>query len=189
MVGFYLLVYGAYNPVGSRSQFLYVSRQPEREREGAALPNASAPNRTILLVEDNENDAALLKLMFRRSRILNPLQVVESVQEGIGYLKGEARFSNRAQFPFPILLIVDARLPDGSGFDLLRWLQNNRSAGPVAVVMLTGTDVNAYKLSYELGAQSFLTKPLKFEDFRNMVERVRGIKLASTANGYLLDVE
>lgn len=144
---------------------------------------------TILVVDDNDNDAALLKLMFRRSRILNPVQVVNSIQEAVQYLKGEGRFSDRDTHPFPTLLLLDVHLPDGSGFDLLRWLQTNKAQRPLAVVVLTGSDVTVFKMAYQMGAHSFLTKPLKFEDFHNMVQHVRGIKLIRRDDGHLLEVE
>ena len=153
------------------------------QREHAPA-GATPPPGTILVVEDNDNDGALLKLMFRRSRILNPVQVVWAVQDAMRYLKGEGPYADRSVHPFPTMLIVDSHLPDASGFDLLRWLQDHKALAPAVVVMLTGSDVHAFKTSYELGAQSFLTKPLKFDDFKNMVERVRGIKLTSTPDGY-----
>lgn len=154
-----------------------------------ADPKAIPLAGTILVVEDNDNDAAILKLMFRRSRILNPLQVVISVQDAIHYLKGDVPFADRQMFPFPMLVMVDSHLPDGSGFDLLRWLQVHKPQKPLAVVMLTGSDIHAFKTSYDLGAHSFLTKPLKFEDFHNMVQAVRGIKLTTTAEGHRLEAE
>jgi CheY-like chemotaxis protein len=156
---------------------------------GAASQTTPMSARTILVVEDNDNDAALLKLMFQRSRILNPLQFVNSVQDAQCYLKGEGPFSDRQLFPFPILLLVDSHLRDGSGFDLLRWLQVHKAQTPLALVMLTGSDVHSFKMSYDLGAHSFLTKPLKFEDFQNMVQRVRAIKLTPTGDGHLIELE
>lgn len=160
----------------------------EHGPEGGA-PSAAGPANTILVVEDNDNDAALLRLMFRRSRILNPMRIVTTVADAKSYLNGEGAFADRHAYPFPTLLIVDAHLPDASGFDLLRWLQVHKSLTPPAVVMLTGSDIQAFETSYRLGAHSFLTKPLKFEDFENMVQRVRGIKLTTTQDGYLLELE
>jgi len=151
--------------------------------------NTTSEPKTVLVVEDNDNDAALLKLMFRRSNILNPIQVVTSIHDATAYLTGEGKFSDRAAYPFPILLLLDCHLRDGSGFDLLRWLQAHKPQGPLAVVMLTGSDVPSFKMSYELGAQSFLTKPLKFPDFENMVTHVRVVKLTSTPKGRWLEPE
>ena len=155
----------------------------------AADPKASQSPRTILVVEDNDNDAELVRLMFRRSRILNPLQFVSTVQDAFCYLKGEVPFADRAAFPFPILVMVDSHLPDASGFDLLRWLQMNKVESPLVGIMLTGSDLNALKMSYEVGAKSFLTKPLKFADFENMARGVSGLKLTTTAAGHILEPE
>ena len=148
-----------------------------------------ASPRTILVVDDNDNDAALLKLMFRRSRILNPVQAVESIRDAQCYLKGDGRFADRQAYPFPALMLLDSHLGDGSGFDLLRWLQANAAQSPRAVVMLTGTDINAFRMSYDCGPHSFLAKPLKFEDFQNMVAFVRGIKLTAVPEGHVLELE
>ena len=127
--------------------------------------------------------------MFRRSRILNPVQIMGSLREGIAYLKGDGPFADRKVYPFPTLLILDSHVGDGSGFDLLRWLQEHKTHAPPVVVMLTGSDLGSFERCYGLGAHSFLTKPLKFEDFQNMVQHVRGIKLTSTPAGHLLELE
>lgn len=162
----------------------------EIKKPGPATQDAAARAvKTILVVDDNENDLALLNLMFRRSRILNPVQTVTSLQSAIRYLSGEGMYADRETYPVPTLLLVDAHLGDGSGFDLLRWLKVHATKSPRAVVMLTGSDVHSFRMSYDLGAHSFLTKPLKFEDFQNMVNHVRGIKLVSTIAGHLLEVE
>jgi len=133
-----------------------------------------------------------MKTMFRRSHILNPLQCVRTVQDAICYLKGEGMYSDRTIYPFPTLLFVDLHLGDGSGFDILRWIQAHKAQAPLAplvLVVLSGSDVNAFRKSYELGAHSFLTKPLRFEDFQNTVQLARGIKLTQTENGYLMEIE
>ncbi len=112
------------------------------------------------------DDLLLLKLMFRRSRILNPLISVGSVNDAIRYLRGE-----------------------DSGFDVLRWIRTHRGQSPLAVVVLSGSDVQAFRQAYALGADSFLVKPLKFDEFENMVRHVRGIKLTYTPEGHLLELD
>ena len=144
---------------------------------------------TILVVDDSEDDLQLLNLMFRHSRILNPLQKVHGVNDALCYLKGEGIYADRKAYPFPALLLLDLHLRDGSGFDVLRAMRQHRSPSPAAVVVLSGSDVKAFKQAYDLGAQSFLTKPLKFDDFQNMVQHVRGIKLTRTEDGHLLEAE
>lgn len=141
------------------------------------------------MVDDRPDDIDLLKLMFKRSRIMNPVQSVGTVEDAIRYLKGEGTYSDRQTYPFPALILIDVRLPDGSGFDVLRFLRKNKVEAPLAAVVLSGSDIHAFRQAYELGAHSFLTKPLKFEDFQNMVAHVRGIKLTKASDGYLLEAE
>ena len=157
--------------------------------EGVRQPRAAVSAATILVVDDNEDDVILLRHMLKRSQVRNPLQHVVSLDEAMCYLKGQGAFLDRQAHPFPALLIIDSHLPDGSGFDLLRWLKVHRPQWPLAAVMLTGSDIQSYNMSYALGAQSFLTKPLKFEDFANMVRTVRGIKLVTAPDGYVLEAE
>jgi CheY-like chemotaxis protein len=149
--------------------------------------NANA--KTILVVDDRLDDLELLKVMFKRSRILNPFHVVHTVQDAICYLKGEGRFADRDLYPFPALVLLDLHLPDGHGFDVLRWAQQHQHKCPTAVVVLTGSDVTAIRHSYELGAHSFLIKPLKYEDFENLVTNIRSLKLTNTGYGRLIELD
>ena len=141
---------------------------------------------TILLLENNPDDVALLRLMFQRSGILNPLHVTETVHDTICYLKGEGVYQDREKHPVPVLLMLDVHLADGRGQDVLNWLKSNLANRRFPAVVLSGSDINRIRRFYELGAESFLVKPLRFEDFRNMVEHTRGIKLESTSDGQVL---
>ena len=127
--------------------------------------------------------------MFKRSRILNPVRRTVSVQDAVCYLKGEGQYADREQYPFPTLLFIDLHLSDGSGFDILRWIGRHQAQSPAGVVVLSGSDVNAFRTAYELGADSFLVKPLNFQEFQNMVRHVRGIQLVESGAGFVLDVE
>jgi len=145
--------------------------------------------RHILVVDDCHADVELLKVLLRRSRVLNPLSVVHTANDAIAYLQGTPPFANRDLHPFPALVLLDLHLPDGHGFDVLRWVQEHHWDDSLAVVVLTGSDVHAIRQSYELGARSFLTKPMKYEDFDNMVRNVRGLRLRRTGYGSLLETE
>ena len=145
--------------------------------------------KTVLVVDDRPDDLELLRIMFRRSRIRNPMQTVDKVHDAICYLKGEGVYADRRKYPFPVMALLDLHLPDGCGFDVLRWIRANRALSPLAVVVLSGSDVMAFRQAYELGAHSFLVKPLKFEEFHNMVSFLRGIKMTRTAEGYVLEPE
>ena len=145
--------------------------------------------RTILVVDDSHDDLTLLRLMFRRFRILNPVFTVSTVDDAVCYLKGEGDYADRKKYPFPTMLFVDLHLNGESGFDVLRWLQKHRKRVPLAVVVLSGSDLQAFKQAYALGADSFLVKPLRFDDFENLVRHIRGIKLTQTPQGFLVELD
>ena len=144
---------------------------------------------TILVVDDSESDVELLQHMLRRYAVLNPVQAVQSVHDAICYLKGEGIYQDRQRYPFPILVLLDLHLPDGTAFNVLHWLEAHPTRLPTAVVVLTGSDRNAIQRSYAMGAHSFLVKPLRFEDLQNMVSNVRGLKLTRTAEGHILQAD
>lgn len=144
---------------------------------------------TILVVEDRGDDYLLFQRMLKKSKIFNPTQLVETVEDALSYLKGEGEYKDREKYPFPILMLLDVHLPDGTAYDILKWISTHPQKAPAAVVVLTGSDVHAIRRSYAAGASSFLTKPLRFEDFENMTKAVRGIKLRKAEQGYILEPE
>ena len=68
----------------------------------------------ILLIEDSDDDVLLTQLALRRAKIPNPLIVTRDAQQGIAYLEGTGKFSNRAEFPIPGLVLLDISLPGGA---------------------------------------------------------------------------
>ena len=78
---------------------------------------------TILLAEDDQNDVFFMQRAFSQARLLNPLKVVRDGEETIQYLQGEGVYADRVQYPFPVLLLLDLRMPRRNGFDVLEWLR------------------------------------------------------------------
>ena len=115
---------------------------------------------------------------------MNEVQVVKTVADAICYLKGDGAYADREAFPFPILVLLDLHLTDGSGFEVLDWIRRHGKAAAPAVVVLTASDVNAIQQSYSLGADSFLVKPMSFDDFDNTITRLRGVRMVATGEGY-----
>jgi CheY-like chemotaxis protein len=128
---------------------------------------------TILLAEDREDDVILVQRAFERVSIRNPLFVVRDGQEAIDYLSGVFPFSDRDRFPIPALLLLDLKMPRMDGFDVLRWLKTQPNLASLRVVVLTSSeDVRDVSKAYQLGANSFLVKPLDFENTVAMVETI-----------------
>jgi CheY-like chemotaxis protein len=128
---------------------------------------------TILLAEDREEDIILIRKAFEKSGIRNPLFIVRNGEEVINYLTGVGCFSDRLQYPLPALLLLDLKMPGTDGFDVLRWLKTRRDLAPLRVVVLTSSqDIRDVNRAYQLGANSFLVKPLDFHNTVAMAETI-----------------
>jgi CheY-like chemotaxis protein len=130
-------------------------------------------NGPILLAEDNPDDALLFELAFRKAGLSNPIYTVSDGDLAIEYLKGEGAHQDRTRFPIPRLLIVDLKMQRVGGFEVLAWVRKSPQWRCLPVIVLTtsyyGPDIKA---AYELGANSFLTKPNEFNDFVMTVKQM-----------------
>ncbi|NOX20755.1 MAG: response regulator [Nitrospirae bacterium] len=128
---------------------------------------------TILLVEDDPNDVILIKRAFQKNGLINPIKVVSNGEEAIQYLEGKGPFSDRARYPIPILILLDLKMPKMSGFEFLKWVRAHPKYKKIIVVILTSSrespDINR---AYELGANSFLVKPVEFTDLIRLVKEL-----------------
>jgi len=115
---------------------------------------------TILLVEDEISDAALVQRAFERAKVLNPVVHLRNGDEALGYLAGVGKYTDRVQHPLPVLILLDLKLPGMTGLQLLQWMRTNREIRRIPVVVLTGDDSpGALTAAYDLGANSYLVKP------------------------------
>jgi CheY-like chemotaxis protein len=107
--------------------------------------------------------------------LINPLYVVRDGEEAIAYLKGEDRFANRDEYPLPTLLLLDLKMPRKDGFGVLEWIRQQPSLRRLRVVVLTGSeDIYDVNRAYDLGANSFLVKPLNMDEFVRLTEAIHG---------------
>jgi CheY-like chemotaxis protein len=123
----------------------------------------------ILLAEDEEDYVLLIKRAFSRANILNPLYVVWNGEEVIYYLKGQGKYSNRAEYPLPDLLLLDIKMPRVNGFEVLTWIRQQKELSGLRVLMLTSSDeIRDVNRAYQMGANSFLVKPSDFDDLAEL---------------------
>ena len=121
----------------------------------------------ILIAEDQEDDIILIRRAFKEANIRNPLFIVRDGEEAILYLKGEGKFSNRAEYPLPDLLLLDLKMPGLDGFDVLVWVRKQSHLSSLRILVLTSSEeIYDVNLAYQLGANSFLVKPYDFDDFK-----------------------
>jgi CheY-like chemotaxis protein len=136
----------------------------------------------FLLVEDTEEDVLLIHRAFLKANILNPLQVVRSGEDAIEYLQGTGRFSNRAEFPLPSLVLLDLKMKGIDGFEVLRWIRQQPDLTRLRVVVLTSSNaVSDVNLAYQLGANSFLVKPVDFDRLVEISQALKGYWLWMSA--------
>ena len=121
-------------------------------------------NNVILIVEDNADDVLLIKRALEHVGVRNLTQVAQDGNEAIAYLDGEGRFANRTKYPLPRVVFLDLNLPGKTGHEILAWMAEREALGEIVRVVLTGSDdPSDLRKAYELGANSYLIKPLTAE--------------------------
>jgi len=127
--------------------------------------------RTILLVEDDPNDVLLVQRAFRNARIANPIHAVPHGDAAVAYLSGTGEYADRERHPLPVVILLDLKLPRRSGHEVLQWLRQQPVLKRLPVVVLTSSketeDINR---AYDLGANSYLVKPVAFDDLQQMAQ-------------------
>jgi CheY-like chemotaxis protein len=134
----------------------------------------SLARETILLVEDDPHDTVLLQRTFQRFNLAAPPQVVTSGELAIAYLDGQEPYANREKHPLPTLIFLDLKLPGMSGFEVLTWVRQQLRHARTQIVVLTGSrkSLDVYR-AYELGASSYLVKPVQPEDISRLAESLK----------------
>lgn len=129
----------------------------------------------VLLVEDNEDDVTLIRRAFSKGSVVNPLQIVSSGEEALEYLLGIGRYSNRHEYPLPELILLDLKLPGIDGIQVLRWIRQQPGLKALRVVVLTSSNaLRDATVAYRAGANSFLVKPIDFDEFDNLTNAIQG---------------
>jgi two-component system response regulator len=131
-------------------------------------------SKTILLVEDNDDDVALTLRAFKRSHLMNPVTVVRDGVEALDFLFARGAYAQRGSTP-PTLVILDLKLPKLDGLGVLKAMRADARTSLLPTVILTSSkeeqDVVA---GYSLGANSYVRKPVDFAEFLEAV-KVLGI--------------
>ena len=127
----------------------------------------------ILLVEDNPDHAELTTKALQRGKLANRIHWVKDGEEALHYLFHEGAYSNGKSAPRPGLILLDIRLPKVDGFEVLRRVKADQGLCSVPVVMLTTSDRGEeVSEAYRLGANSYITKPVRFSEFIEKIEAV-----------------
>lgn len=132
-------------------------------------------SKTILLVEDNPDDVTLTLRAFKRQNVHNDLVVARDGLEALDYLFGTGAFANRDVGNMPQLILLDLKLPRIDGMEVLRRVRADKRTCLLPVVILTTSrEEQDLTDSYASGANSYICKPVDFEQF---IEAVRQVDL------------
>lgn len=142
----------------------------------------------VLLVEDDPNDVLLVQRAFRRANLANPIQVVGDGEAAVDYMAGRGPYQDRRGHPLPAIMLLDLKLPRRSGFEVLEWLRRQPGLRRLPVVVLTSSALAAdIRRAYELGANSYLVKPLEFDALQDILRAVAAYWLGLNQRVDLMD--
>jgi two-component system response regulator len=128
---------------------------------------------TILLVEDNPDDEALTMRAFKKSHLANDVIVARDGVEALDYLFGTGAYEGRDVTDKPHLILLDLKLPRLDGMDVLKRIRSDERVNLIPVVVLTSSREQEDLLrSYALGANSYIRKPVDFNQFVQAVQQL-----------------
>ncbi len=127
----------------------------------------------ILLVEDNPQDAELMIRSLRKTNVANPIYHVEDGAEALDFLYCRGAYGDREPGNEPKVVFLDLKLPKLSGLEVLRQIKTDERLRKLPVVVVTSSREDPdIKAAYELGVNSYVVKPVEFEDFAETMRRL-----------------
>ena len=127
----------------------------------------------IILVEDNPSDADLIKRSLNKNNVANKILHLKDGQEVLQYLFGEGQWKGRTTANTPKVILLDLKMPKVSGIEVLKKIKSNQETMGIPVVVLTSSKEDPdIKECYKLGVNSYVVKPVGFEDFSRTVAQL-----------------
>jgi len=128
----------------------------------------------ILLVEDDPDHVELTIKALKENHVLNEVYVAKDGQEALDFMYHRGSYADEKRFPRPGLILLDIRLPKIDGLDVLKQLKSDIQFKSIPIIMLTTSDRDEeIAESYAGGANSYVVKPVEFEDFAKKVKQLR----------------
>ncbi len=130
-------------------------------------------NKHILLVEDNPDDVKLTLRALEKSRIANEVVVTSDGVEALDYLFGTGKFAGRDMSIMPQVVLLDLKMPKIDGLEVLKRIRSDETTKLMPVVVLTTSTLDKDRIeSYKLGANSYIRKPVDFNQFAEAVQQL-----------------
>lgn len=138
------------------------------------------PAVTVLHVDDDPNDTELLRAAARKASVRFVLHNVEDAEQAIAYLSGKGVYADRCLYNLPALVLLDLKMPRATGFEVLKWIRQHPSLGQVPVVVLSGSELqDDIQQAYDVGANSYMVKPLGFDALVQLVKNINAAWIAA----------
>ena len=129
------------------------------------------PEYPILLVEDNLDDVLITKRAMAKGRIRNKLYIVHDGEEALDFFKKQGKYKDA---PTPTLVLLDLKMPKLDGFGVLKEVKSDENLKSIPIIVLTSSERDKdIDLAYKLGANSYIMKPVNFDNF---IETILSIK-------------
>jgi len=130
-------------------------------------------NKVILLVEDSPEDYEATMRAFKKSNLKNPIFRCKDGQEALDYLFNQNQFQDKNQFPRPCIILLDLNLPKVDGREVLQKVKSDPSLKTIPVIILTTSDDDIdIQKCYELGANSYIRKPVDLINFFESIQKL-----------------
>jgi CheY-like chemotaxis protein len=126
--------------------------------------------KAILIADDFEDDAILLRKTLEMAGVKNPVFVVADGEEAVAFLKGDGKYADRDKFPLPSVVLLDLKMPKVTGFEVLQWMHQADQKDILKIVLSGHQDLKEVNRAYMLGARSFLLKPCHVLDVQNLMQ-------------------
>jgi len=130
-------------------------------------------NKIILLVEDNPDDVALTMRALKKSKILNEVVVAQDGVEALEYLFGMGKYAERDARALPQVVLLDLKMPKMDGLEVLQRVRSDERTKLLPIVVMTTSSEDRDRVeSYKVGANSYIRKPVDFNQFVDAVQQL-----------------
>jgi len=129
----------------------------------------------VVIVDDDTADALMAEGVIDELQLMFPAQILTCGEDLIAYLQGEGLYQDRSRYPYPALVLLDLNMPKMDGFEVLQWLKGHPEHAAIPIVVLSGRfDMpGQVTRAYQLGAHSFLPKPILLQDIQSILSHLK----------------
>jgi len=130
----------------------------------------------VLLVDDSEDDLFIIERAIGKADLRNRIVKLSDGEEALAYFGGVGKYADREKYPVPGLVLLDLKMPKVDGFEVLSSIRQQPAYRDLPVIVLTSSELLMdVRRAYEVGASSYLVKPLEFQNLAAMVRTLGAV--------------